>query len=386
MAQTHPTPSLTTQRRYDIDWLRSTAFIVLIFYHIGMYYVDDWGWHVKSQYLSTALQYPMLLINQWRMPLVFLISGFALAIVEPKFSTARLLRLRFTRVFIPLVVGMYLIVPPQGYFEAGQQLGYSDGYWPFWLEYIQPNSTLLPTMQYSDLGLLTWNHLWYLAYLWAYTLVYALLKPLLTKISTAQIPLSLSSAGILLAPIGLLTTYGLTLKPLFPRSHALFDDWYNHALYFTIFIIGYALAKSPHTQLIVQTYRRVWLVMAIIGSAGLAALHANSISAPHNTVIQFWLSTNLWCCLLTLLGYAAAKLNHPNPKLGYFNQAILPWYILHQTAIIVIAMTIRPWQLGGALEFVVITIGTFAACAGLYAMIRRITFLRVLFGMKLAQR
>ena len=64
-------------RRYDLDWLRVLAFGLLILYHTGMFYVADWGWHVKSVHQSEWLQLPMLLSNQWRMPLIFLVSGLA---------------------------------------------------------------------------------------------------------------------------------------------------------------------------------------------------------------------------------------------------------------------------------------------------------------------
>ena len=86
-------------RRYDIDWLRSLAFILLIFYHIGQFYVADWGWHVKSDYLSEVLKNIMLLVNQWRMPLIFLISGVALSLVEAKISSTELLKIRFNYMY-----------------------------------------------------------------------------------------------------------------------------------------------------------------------------------------------------------------------------------------------------------------------------------------------
>ncbi|MGK0439153.1 MAG: hypothetical protein ACJATK_002111, partial [Paracoccaceae bacterium] len=59
-------------RRYDIDALRVLAFSILILYHIGMLYVADWGFHIKSAYQYEWVKYPMLLVNQWRMPLLFL--------------------------------------------------------------------------------------------------------------------------------------------------------------------------------------------------------------------------------------------------------------------------------------------------------------------------
>ena len=56
------------QRRHDLDWVRVAAFALLVLYHVGMFYVADWDWHVKSAYLAEWLQWPMRVVNQWRMP------------------------------------------------------------------------------------------------------------------------------------------------------------------------------------------------------------------------------------------------------------------------------------------------------------------------------
>ena len=65
------------QRRHDIDALRVIAFSLLILYHSAMVYVAGWDFHLKSSYQAEWLQYPMIALNRWRMPLLFLISGIA---------------------------------------------------------------------------------------------------------------------------------------------------------------------------------------------------------------------------------------------------------------------------------------------------------------------
>ncbi len=56
------------ERRYDLDWVRIGAFMLLIFYHVGMYYVS-WDWHVKSVHASHTIEPLMLLTNPWRLSL-----------------------------------------------------------------------------------------------------------------------------------------------------------------------------------------------------------------------------------------------------------------------------------------------------------------------------
>ncbi|MBU2179658.1 MAG: acyltransferase family protein, partial [Gammaproteobacteria bacterium] len=151
-------PLPVTDRRYDLDWLRVLAFAVLILYHIGMYYVADWGWHIKSSVTSVPLQDFMILTNPWRMSLLFLISAMALSLVQQKMSAMSLLRLRSSRLLIPLLFGMFVIVVPQVYFEARSQNLIPPGYLDFWWHYINPKTDLLPD-HHSPIGLLTWNHL-----------------------------------------------------------------------------------------------------------------------------------------------------------------------------------------------------------------------------------
>lgn len=68
-------------RRHDIDALRVFAFALLILYHVGMVYVVEWGFHIKSPTLLAWVEWPMVLVNRWRMSLLFLLSGIALGLV-----------------------------------------------------------------------------------------------------------------------------------------------------------------------------------------------------------------------------------------------------------------------------------------------------------------
>jgi len=388
----------TDTRRYDIDWLRTLAFILLIFYHIGQYYVADWGWHVKSTHLSDFLKNIMLLVNQWRMPLIFLISGVALSLVEVKVSRAGLFQMRFTRVVIPLLFGMCLIVPPQVYYELVQNEGYSANYLEFLKLYFNLNTTMYPAHQLLSsrtglsLGLLTYNHLWYLLYLFTYTLVYMAIKPLLIKINWQKISRNISAITVLAIPLITIALYDFLLLPYFPDdTFVLIGDWYNHALYFTVFIFGYALAKLPNVWSTLIEHRKTWLLLAIV-SYTLVIIRFNrawGFDVDYNSASMFtqifitliW-SVNKVFWLLTVLGFAGAYLNRKHPLLTYMNEAVLPWYILHQTLIIVFAMWLAPLELGAIVEPILLILLTFSGCIIGYEVIKRFVVTRFIFGLK----
>ncbi|NJO02019.1 MAG: acyltransferase [Bacteroidia bacterium] len=89
-----------SERRYDLDWLRVLAFSLLIFYHVGMLFVS-WGWHIKNDNISHLMEVPMLFVNQWRMSLLFMISGAATFFAMNKLPSRKLIRERSKRIFLP---------------------------------------------------------------------------------------------------------------------------------------------------------------------------------------------------------------------------------------------------------------------------------------------
>ena len=168
-----PSTQLTMNRRLvELDWLRVLAFGLLIFYHVGMLYAEGWGWHYKSTYSSKFLTNIMLWSNQWRMSLLFLISGAAVSFLIVKQSRWSFFHQRVPRLLLPLVFGVVVIVVPQVYVE-GHSKGLIDvpNYWQFWYAYLDQNSLEFANAKTLGNLHLTWNHLWFLPYLLVYTLL-----------------------------------------------------------------------------------------------------------------------------------------------------------------------------------------------------------------------
>jgi hypothetical protein len=380
-------------RRYDIDWLRTLAFGLLILYHVGMYYVADWGWHIKSDQQSVFLQNLMILTNQWRMSLLFFVSGIALALVYQKYSATKILAIRSQRLLIPLLFGMLVIVPPQLYYELIQGHGYTGNYLSFITEYLNLNTELAPHKQ-SEIGLLTWNHLWFVPYLWTYSVIMVLFFPLLKKAllneSVQNIPLWLASSIIIVV----LAFVWVLLREDFPVTHGLVDDWYNHGKYFTVFLAGMCLALLPDLWQRLQEKRRVFAILAILGYSWITLYRHGFLDIGDNLnqlfvvelVYGLLLSTNHWAWILALVGYAGRYLQFSNRFIIYANQAILPWYILHQTLIVVFAVKLAEFALPVAVESILLIMLTVVGCLLGYEIVKRVTLLRWLFGLKIEKR
>ena len=167
-----------TNRRYDIDWVRVLVFDLLILYHVGMFFVP-WGWHIKNIELVAWVQYPMLFLNQWRLPILFVVSGMGTRFALSNKTGGQYMAERFKRLFVPLVVGMLLIVPPQVYVE---RLASGDTT----LGYVQYYPQTFTTGIYPQ-GNLSWHHLWFLPYLLLMSIIAAPLFLRLRKPELQQI-------------------------------------------------------------------------------------------------------------------------------------------------------------------------------------------------------
>jgi hypothetical protein len=375
-------------RRYDVDALRVFAFGLLILYHVAMFYVADWGWHVKSTYQARWLQLPMMLTNQWRMPLIFLISGLAVSFVWGKYTAGRFLARRSWRLLLPLLFGMAFIVSPQCYYEALGKGIIEPGYLKFMGQYLTFQDFPGEAWGGEEQIVWTWNHLWYLPYLWFYTLLLVPVALLLDgpgKFIRQRFQ-GLRGAWLVLVPVMPLMVYYNLIFPRFPGiTHAFFDDWYAHAMYGTFFLYGFLIARSNGFWFEVSRIRKLTLALAIL-FFGLFSMSGDffpdQTSNWQNQVSGLITYLNRWLWMLAALGWGHHLFNKPMKWLPYATEAVYPWYILHQTIVIVAGYNLSKLQLGPVMEPVLVLGATIGGCFVLHEyLIRRLRILRPLFGL-----
>lgn len=373
------------ERLYGLDWLRIGAFGLLIFYHIGMFFVG-WDWHIKSAQPVTWAEPLMLATNPWRLSLLFLVSGVASAYLLAKSRAGVFARSRTARLLVPLVAGMILVVPPQPWVELVVQHGYAASFATFWArDYFRFD-------QLSGLDLPTWNHLWFVAYLWVYSLVLALLAAITPARVKAALMRGAESAlagwRMLLVPLLILWALRLTLYPIFEETHGLVDDWYNHATYGLVFAIGLALAHSEVVRAAFVAMRWPALVVAVIGYAGYVAFYLaypDGGADPDGTMLAIGRFARIcegWGAIVALVGFVLRVPVKDSPARRYLTDAIFPYYIAHQTIIVLVAFWLRPAGLENGAMFAILIATTVIGCALFYELARRSGPLRPLFGLK----
>jgi glucans biosynthesis protein C len=368
-------------RRYGLDWLRIGAFALLILYHIGMFFVE-WDWHVKTASPVGWVELPMLALNPWRLTLLFLVSGVASrALLAKSAGSGGFVRDRSKRLLIPLIAGMALFVAPQPWVELQEKAGYADGFLHFWTQdYFEFGAS-------TGLSLPTWNHLWFVAYLWVYTTLFALLglAPAGRRAAAQRAFQRLFSGWRLFAlPLAFLIGTRMLLFPHFPPTNALFDDVYNHAVYGFAFLFGAGLARA---QGLWETIVRHWkgaAAAALLGWAVYAGIvmQEGDPDTVGRTAARIARSVQAWGAILALLGAAQLFLHKDGPARRYLTDAVFPYYIAHQTIIVLAGFWLKPLGIGPGAEFAVILAATVAGCALTYEAVRRVRWLRPLFGLK----
>ncbi|MGE3301834.1 MAG: acyltransferase family protein [Hyphomonadaceae bacterium] len=366
-------PSLTS-RRADLDWLRVSAFALLILYHVGLVFAP-WDWHVHSHHRIWELRYPALALNPWRLALLFLISGAALRLMSRKLAPAQSLKARLARLAPPFAFGVVVLVPPQSWIEAVDKGRWHDGLVRWWISEFSPAGL-------ADGAPL--NHLWFVLYIGAYSLaaIALMARPALMTAAQRVLERTLTGWRLFLLPMAYLVLCRDLMFGWFGVSNRLTDDWYNHAVSLPLFLLGFLLADSARVWRDFEAMRRTFLAVAALALAPLMALELNQ-STPAFYAKATLFGIYQWAAIGAAIGYAGRYLRDADgPALRYLREAVFPCYLAHQTILVIAAQALKPARLPIFVEAPLLLGATIAGSLLVYEIVRRLAPIRVLWGLR----
>lgn len=363
-----------TVRMFELDWLRVILIFAVFVHHVCMPFNGD-GWHIMNKDSSKVLDDIMVYFEQFRLPILFFISGVGSVILLSKVTVVKFVKDKFLRLFIPLFIGSLLVIPPQIYIENIAEMQ------SFWQEY--PSLAL----KFET------NHLWFIEYLLVFFLLAIPLNrlfssPFGTSIINFVQALSKHKIGLFLLVI-LLIIIKVYFSLTFSSEDKKVENLSSSAFYFFFFIAGMLFVRSNIIWQAICKQRFYNLLLLVFSTMLFYSYYYSPDLSDYLSLDMRWSIWWLVCCLvawsafLTILGYAQLFFTKTPKWLSLSNELIYPFYIFHQTVIVVIGYYVIAWQAPILLKVISLFALSFLVTTVIcWFIIKPSTFLRFMFGLK----
>lgn len=378
-------------RRYDIDRLRVFAVLMVFLHHCNCIFAVGDDYHLQNSEQFMAFNHVVAVFETWLMPFFFLLSGAGSAYALKHRTWSAYVWDRTKRLLVPLyTVGMLLFAVPIYYWQEITRGNFAGSYLEFYPYYFD---------KFLGKGFFSLSfslsHLWFLYSLFFMSVI---LLPLMIylkgdggkKIIGRLGTLCLRRGGvfIFIIPIWLLKSFlGITFNSNF--------NWPEQFHYMLYFLFGYVMIGDKRFE---ESFKRDWSLGIFIAFSGYAIMvvaltmapeimemiKTGNYSLPGLLFVSAMTTLICWGIVIALLGLGAKYLNYNSPALGYANEAVLPFYIMHHTAIIGVAFYVIQTGWPVWMKYSMIALPAFALILGAYEiLVRRWNPVRVLFGMRL---
>jgi hypothetical protein len=241
-----PDQVLGQERRWDIDWLRISAVLLLFAFHTARIFDNSGEFYVKNSQLGDGASYLVAYLSPWGMPLFFVLAGASTFYALRVRSAGRYGRERATRLLIPFIFGLLVLIPPQSYIGLRSHSDYAGAFLEWYPRFFQ----LIPEdMEGYFLGGHTWGHLWFILHLFLYTAAALPLFLYLRRESGQRMTRKLAS---FFSHRGMILLLGIPLvfAAQFPEIVG-----GNPLRYIIIFVYGYVLASDARFEEAIDTHK-----------------------------------------------------------------------------------------------------------------------------------
>jgi len=378
VATQEPEHTPASKRIHYIDWLRVLAVLLLFPFHVSRVFNYGEPFYVKSDYVSMLINPVLGFIDFWHMPLLFLLAGSSSYFALRKRTGGQYVTERVKRLLVPFLFGWLVLIPPQTWYGARFNMGYSQSYW----YYLTSGDFLVWNIRdggdyYGGFGM---GHLWFI--LWLFVISLVALPLLLWGRSDRGRAALQRFAGRLARPAWWLLAGFLILV-----GEALPDPVGKPPFYYlAFFVLGYVIMFDDSFIESAEKYRWVALVLgAVIAVAWVfGGPLRDSLPDPSVPIVLIALVGDVgrWLVMVGLLGMGKRYLDRPSSRLAYLAPASYPLYILHQTVIVVLAFYLVQLAIGGVTQWALLLAAAVGVTFGLYEVVRRVPALRRLMGCK----
>jgi peptidoglycan/LPS O-acetylase OafA/YrhL len=399
----------TAKRRSDVDLIRAFLVLGLIFFHTANIF-GPVPYEVNNNEVSIVLVVLVGFFSQWGMPLLFFLAGFTAGYSLNTRTPGQYVTERLKRLFIPFIFGIFVVVPPMRYYSLLAGPDYHESYWRFYTKFFQVEFRFsFPRFIRPDpeVGLFETGHLWFLYYLFVFSLLalplFMWLRRERGRILVSRLADFSKRRGrilILAIPVVLIQIFVSLGETV---------GW-NRYSFLAFLIYGYIFASEPRLEVAARENAMLALVtgslaiLAFMWVAAVAWQEGIDPSVGYSWQSVLWrlfkgLSSWFWVVAIwgmaqryrerrvfqeRALAFEAGKGGIAAKLLKYANEAVLPFYIVHQTAIVIIGFYVVKWDAGITLKYLTISLASAAATVLVYEVfVKPTNVTRLLFGMRL---
>jgi peptidoglycan/LPS O-acetylase OafA/YrhL len=399
-------------RRPEFDVMRALVVAGLVVFHSAVVFAAGTSWFVKDPRPAIGFTIFLLWGSLWGMPLLFLVSGMGARYAMRTRPAAAFAAERLARLGVPFLTGLILLVPPMFYLARLGQPGFSEPYWRFWLRVVNVPAIaggLLPRGAWTSGGTgFDPAHLWFLYVLLVFSLA------LLPLFGFLRGPRGTRLTGRLAALAGRHPVTTLAAAVPMMLTEAVFGPdvntggWERLAYVFP-FAYGFVIAGDPRFEVALRRARWPAVAAALAATTGLlawaAALPTAGVAATAGAVPGWSALQGLagWAWIVAIMGFAGSiTVRRPSPPgmtgsrpapagpgprwrrvAQYANQAVLPFYLLHEPVIVAAAWVIVRWHAPALAKYPALVAISFTATLAIYELaVRRYRATRFLFGLK----
>lgn len=367
-------PTLQTNRRYDLDWLKALAVVMVPIIHGGIIFSDT-PYLIKNDETSLFVSAVVILIGMPLMPLFFMISGksicFALDSKKPK----EFIRSRIVRLIVPYVFGLFAISSVSTYFSVRRHGDFSGSFFEFYPHYFDG--------WWGFGGNFPWygHHLYFLLYLFLFSILFLgpflLLRRERGQRWLAALASFVNKPGalyLLILPVAAIEYF----NPLGDLGIPHQGGW--HMFSFVFFLIyGFFFANNEGFQRAIDRHARYAPWIALLSAITAAVVVLNT---PDLFLSLIPVSIYVWSIDILILSHARKHLRQPSKTLALLGDSALPFYIVHEPILVAIAFYVCATDLAILPKLTIILAASLPLMVLAVAFIRRVNTLRFLFGLR----
>ena len=392
-------------RRRDLDVMRIFVVAGLVLFHSARIF-DTGDFYVKHDPASEVVNVLVSFAALWGMPLLFIVSGMGISYSLRTRTTRQFAVERTGRLLVPLVFGVMAIVPPQIWTRLRSDPTFDESYLAFLPRFLDVRLELgnFPFVVGDDpaTGLFEWGHLWFLVLLFAWSL---LLLPIIRYLQTSRGQRLVGSLADQVDHLWVIVAASLPLA-LLEGGLGSEEEWagWNRYSYAVFLLYGYVLASDRRFGRALGRHRRSAITLGIMTFMVVGALFALAEStAGVDPLVHFDVASvgmrmvkgvSGWLWVVAIMGFASGKgrqgagTERREPTVidragAYASEAVLPFYVLHQTVIVLLGFYVVDWSIHATLQYLIICTASLGAILAIYDLaVRRTRPTRFLFDMK----